>query len=151
MDMQKELAFPEASRREESKQPVKLRRYRITKANGDYFKDWLRFWNQCMVEIVGTKIADIIKFIYLLELVQRQPKNDILGLPHTIEGCAKAMKIFEENYGKDIKVHKALRMELEKFPEIIIIIHMKVMHGFYKSLSRVVKILKTMKKINKCS
>ena len=114
MDMEKELAFREASRREERTQSVKLQRYTITKFNGD-FKDWLRFWNQFMVEIDGSKIPCISKFNYLLELVEGQPKDDILGLPHTIEGYEEAKQILRETYGKDIKVRKALIQDNIRF------------------------------------
>ena len=64
-------------------QPVKLQRYTITPFKGDC-KDWVRFSNQFVVEVDSSKISEIRKFNYLLELVQGEPKNCILGLPHTI-------------------------------------------------------------------
>lgn len=45
-------------------QSVKLQKYTITPFKGDY-KDWLRFWNQFMVEVDGSSIASISKFNYL--------------------------------------------------------------------------------------
>lgn len=81
-----------------------------------------------MVEIDGSNIPEIIKFNYLLTLREGQTKNDILGLPHTMEGYAQAKKILEENYIMDIYIHKRLIMELETLPKIINIIQMKDMH-----------------------
>ena len=47
---------------------VKLQKYTITPFQGDC-KDWLRFWNQFVVEVDSSKISEISKFNYLLELV----------------------------------------------------------------------------------
>ena len=146
MDMEKELVLREASRREEATQPVKLQRYTITKFNGD-FKDWLRFWNQFMVEIDGSKIPCISKFNYLLELVEGQPKDDILGLPHTIEGYEEAKQILRETYGKDTKVRKALIQDLENLHKITFTNKLSEVHEFYNKFSRIVRTLKTMKKL----
>ena len=80
-------------------QAVKLQKYSITPFKGDY-KDWLRFWNQFVVEVDNSKISEISKFNYLLELVEGKPKSHILGLPHTVEGYEEAKKILELTYGK---------------------------------------------------
>ena len=93
---------------------MKLQKYTITPFKGDC-KDWVRFWNQFVVEVDSSKISEIGKFNYLLELVQGKPKNWILGLPHTAEGYSEA-KILEMTFGKDIKVHKALIKDLESLP-----------------------------------
>lgn len=50
----------------------------------------------------------IDKFNYLLELVERKPKKDILEPPLSAEGYEEATGILKETYGKDIKKHKAL-------------------------------------------
>ena len=42
-------------------QAVKLQKYSITPFTGDY-KDWLRFWNQFVVEVDNFKISEISKF-----------------------------------------------------------------------------------------
>ena len=129
------------------KQPtVKLQKYTITQFQGD-FKDWLRFWNQFTVEVDGSGIAEISKFNYLLELVQGKPRDDILGLPHMPEGYKEAKKILQTNYGKDIKVRKALIQELEGLGRIININQTRDIHEFYNKLARIVRTLATMKKL----
>ena len=95
----------------------KLQKYIISPFKGDC-KDWLRFWKQFVVEVDNSKISEISKFKYLLELVEGKPKEHILGLPHTPEGYNEAMKILELTFGKDIKVHKALIKDLEALPNI---------------------------------
>ena len=69
-------------------QAVKLQKYLITPFNGDY-KDWLRFWNQFVVEVDNCKVSEISKFDYLLGLVEGEPRSHILGLPHKVEGYEK--------------------------------------------------------------
>ena len=127
-------------------QSVKLQRYTITPFQGDY-KDWIRFWNQFEVEVDGAKISEISKFNYLLELVKGQPREDILGLPHTVEGYQEAKKILQITYGKDCKVHKALIKEMESLHSITDIRRLDRIHEFYNKLSRVVRTLSTMNKL----
>ena len=98
-------------------QSVQLQRYAITPFHGDY-RDWIRFWNQFEVEVDGAKISEISKFNYLLELVKGQPREDILGLPHTVKGYQEAKKILQTTYGNDFKVHKALIKEMESLHSI---------------------------------
>ena len=127
-------------------QAVKLQKYTITPFKGDC-KDWLRFGNQFVVEVDGTIISEISKFNYLLELVEGEPKEHILGLPHTPEGHHEAKKIFEMTFGKDIKVHKALIRDLESLPNITSSHKIKEIHEFYTKLSKTVRTLVTMKKL----
>ena len=127
-------------------QSVKLQRYTITPFHGDY-KDWLRFWNQFEVEVDGAKISEISKFNYLLELVRGQPREDILGLPHTVEGYQEAKRILQTSYGKDFKVHKALIKEMESLHRITDIRRLDQVHEFYNKLSRFVRTLSTMDKL----
>ena len=49
-----------------------------------------------MMEIDSSKISEISKFYYVLELVQGKPKNWLLGLPH------REKKILEMTFGKDM-------------------------------------------------
>ena len=128
-------------------QTVKLQKYTITPFQGD-FKDWLRFWNQFIAEVDGSGIAEISKFNYLLELVQGKPRDDILGLPHTPEGYEEAKRILTTNYGKDVKVRKALIQELESLNQVKNIHHLRDIHEFYNKLARVVRTLATMKKLD---
>eukprot|EP00112_Aurelia_sp_Birch-Aquarium-sp1_P015784 Seg3525.2 transcript_id=Seg3525.2/GoldUCD/mRNA.D3Y31 product="hypothetical protein" protein_id=Seg3525.2/GoldUCD/D3Y31 len=139
----------EKERKEEEKskpQAVKLQKYTITPFNGDY-KDWLRFWNQFSIEVDGSTIAEISKFNYLLELVRGKPRDDILGLPHTVEGYCEAKRILEANYGKDIKVHKSFIKELEGLPAIHQGFKLQDVHEFHDKLARITRTLKTMRKI----
>ena len=127
-------------------QVVKLQKYTITPFRGDH-KDWLRFWNQFSVEVDGSNIAEVSKFNYHLELVEGKPKDDVLGLPHTSEGYEEAKRILRITYGKDIKVRKALVIELEGLKPITNINQIKETHEFYNKLARVVRTLATMKKL----
>ncbi len=130
----------------ETQSRVKLEKYTITPFTGDYM-EWLRFWNQFTVEVNDTKISDVSKFHYLLELVKGKPRQDILGLPHNTAGYEEAKKILVENYGKDTKVHKALIKDLESLHTITSVHKLKSIHDFYNKLSRIVRALTTMKKL----
>ena len=127
-------------------QSVKLPHYTITPFHGNY-KDWLRFWNQFEVEVDGARISEISKFNYLLELVRGQLREDILGLPHTVEGYQEAKRILQTTYGKDFKVHKELIKEMESLDSITDIRRLDQVHKFYNKLARVVRILSTMDKL----
>ncbi|XP_068670941.1 uncharacterized protein [Montipora foliosa] len=127
-------------------QAVKLQEYTITPFKGDC-KDWVRFWNQFVVEVDSSKISEISKFNYLLELVHGEPKNCILCLPHTAEGYLEAKNILEMTFGKDIKVHKALFKDLESLPNITSVSRIKDIHAFHSQLSTTVRTLATMKKL----
>ena len=55
----------------ESNPNVKLQRLQISPFTGDII-DFMRFWSQFSVEIDKSKLNDISKFNYLLELVKRR-------------------------------------------------------------------------------
>ena len=95
----------------------------------------------------GAKISEISKFNYSLELIKGQPREDILGLPHTVEGYQEAKKILQITYGKDCKVHKALIKEMESLHSITDIRRLDRIHEFYNKLSRVVRTLSTVNKL----
>ena len=126
---------------------VKLQKYTITPFEGDY-KDWTRFWNQFTVEVDGSTISKISKFNYLLELTKGKPRNDILVLPHTVEGYKEAKRILTETYGKYFKVNRALVKELEGLKPITGINKIASIHDQYNRLARVVRTLATMKKLD---
>ena len=128
-------------------QAVKLQRYTITPFKGDY-KDWLHFWNQFTVEVDGSSISEISKFNYHMELVVGKPKEDILGLPHNEDGYQEAKRILEMTYGRDIKIHKVLIKELESLSAITSIHKLKEVHEYYNKLSRIIRTLATMKKLD---
>ena len=128
-------------------QAVKLQRYTITHFHGDY-KDWIRFWNQFNVEVDGAAISEISRFNFLLEMVEGQPREDILGLPHTIEGYTEAKRILQDKYGKDYKVHKALVKDIENLTSITNVHNLESIHSFYNKLSRTVRTLATMQKLD---
>ena len=128
-------------------QSVKLQKYTITHFTGDY-KDWTRFWNQFEIEVDGSNISEISKFNYLLELTKGKPRDDILGLPHTSDGYAEAKRILKSTYGKDTKVHRALIKDIEDLHVITNIHKTSSIHDFYNKLSRVVRTLATMKKLD---
>ena len=97
MELEKKKAEQEAAK----PQAVKLHKYTISPFKGDC-KDRLRFWNQFVVEVNNSKISEISKFNYLLELVEGEPKEHIQGLPNTSEGYNEAKEILELTFGKDI-------------------------------------------------
>ncbi len=126
------------------RESVKLQKYTIIPFHRDY-KDWLWFWNQFMVEVDGSGIPEMSKFNYLLELVKGKPKEDILGLPHSVDDNKEAKRILEQTFGKEAKVHKALIKELEGLPTITSIYKVSNIHEFYNKQARVVRTLVTMK------
>ena len=126
MELEKKKAEQEAAK----PQSVKLQKNTISPFKGDC-KDWLRFWNQFVVEVDNSKISEISKFNYLLELVEGEPKEHILGLPHTPDGYDEAKKILELTFGKDIKVHKALIKDLEALRNITSVHKIKEIHEFH--------------------
>ena len=63
------------------------------------------------------------------------------------EGYHEAKKILEMTFGKDIKVHKALIRDLESLPNITSSHKIKEIHEFYTKLSKTVRTLATMKKL----
>ena len=54
--MAKEMSKPQA---------LKLQKYSITPFKGDY-KEWLRFWNQFVVDVGNSKISNISNLIIYL-------------------------------------------------------------------------------------
>ena len=67
----------------------------------------------------------------MLELVEGEPKEHTLGLPHTPEGYNEAKKILELTFVKDIKVHKAFIKDLEALPNITSVHKMKEIYEFH--------------------
>lgn len=130
-----------------SPQSVKLQKYTITPFTGDY-KDWVRFWNQFEVEIDQSMISEISKLNYLLELTKGKPREDILGLPHTVNGYNEAKRILTSTYGKDVKVHRAIIKDIESLNPITNIRNISAVHEFYNQLSRAVRTLVTMDKVH---
>ena len=94
LELEMELTKKKAEEEMAKPQAVKLQKYTITPFKGDC-KDWLRFWNQFVVEEDGSKISEISKFNYSLELVEGKLKEHILGLPHTPEGYQEAKKLWK--------------------------------------------------------
>ena len=99
------------------------------------------------MEVDSANISEISKFNYLLELVEEDPKEHIPGLPHTPEGYHEAKKILEMTIGKYIKVHKALIRDLQSLPNISSSHKIKEIHEFYTKLSKTVRTLTIMKKL----
>ena len=83
----------------------------------------------------------------MFELVEGEPRSQILGLPHTVEGYEEAERILELTYGKDITVVKALIKDLETLLNITSLIKVKEFNEFYNQLSRTVRAINTMKKL----
>ena len=58
IELQMELEKKKAEQEAAKPQAVKLQKYTITPFHGDC-KDWLRFWNQFVVEVDSSKISEI--------------------------------------------------------------------------------------------
>ena len=100
------------------------------------------------MEVDGSSISEISKFSYLMELVVGKPKEDILGLPHNEDGYQEAKRILEMTYGRDIKIRKALIKELESLSAITSIHKLKRVHEYNNKLSRIIRTLAAMKKLD---
>ena len=74
LQKQSEATVGASSTTKKTASTVKLEEYTIRPFKGDY-RDWLRFWNQFTVEVDETKISDVSKFHYLLELVKGKPRT----------------------------------------------------------------------------
>ena len=72
LELEMELEKKKAEQEMAKPQVVKLQKYMITPFAGDC-KDWLKFWNQFVVEVDSSKISEISKFNYFLKLVEGQP------------------------------------------------------------------------------
>ena len=83
----------------------------------------------------------------MLELVEGEPRSQILGLPHTVEGYEEAKRILELTYGKNITVVKALIKDLETLLNITSLTKVKEIHKSYYQLFRTVRAINTMKKL----
>ena len=83
----------------------------------------------------------------MLELVEGDPRSHIFDLPHSVEGYEEAKRILELTYGKNITVVKALIKDLETLLNITSLTKVKEIHKSYYQLSRTVRAINTMKKL----
>ena len=74
LQMEREREEQHSAEQTQKPQAVKLQKYTITPFQGDY-KDWLRFWNQFSVEVDGSGIAEISKFIVTREIHSLEAKT----------------------------------------------------------------------------
>ena len=88
---------------------------------------------------------------YLLSLTKGKPRDYICGLPHNSDGYKEAKRILEQKYGKDVVVFKTLVMELEKLQQIRHINQRREINDFSRRLSKIVRTLTTMNKIDSVS
>ena len=65
-----------------------LQKFSITPFKGDY-KDWLRFWNMFVVEVDNSKISEISKFNYLLELEEGNRRVTFLAYRTLLKAMEK--------------------------------------------------------------
>ena len=126
---------------------VKLQKLHMSPFTGDII-DFARFWPQFITEIDQSNINDISKFNYLIELLKGKPKNDVLGLPHNADGYEEAKRILQAGYGKDTVVFKQLVIQLQEMPVIRSIYQKQEINEFSNKFSRIVRTLKTMKKLD---
>ncbi len=131
---------------EATKPQVKLQKLHMSVYAGQPC-DFQRFWPQFLTEIDSANISQISKFNYLIELLKGKPKNDILGLPHNEDGYEEAKRILQEGYGKDTVVLKELIIQLQNMPVIRSIHQKQEINDFSSKFSRIVRTLKTMKKL----
>lgn len=82
LELEIELGKKKVEKEIAKHQAVKLQKNSLTPFQEEC-KNWLRNWNPFVVEVDNSKISNISKFNYLLELVEREPKEYILRLPQT--------------------------------------------------------------------
>ena len=71
-----------------------------------------------------------------------------MGLPHTAGEYKETKRILEETYGQEIKVQKRLIKDIECLPTITGLHEVQSIYDFYHKLSRAVRTLTTMEKID---
>ena len=71
-------------------------------------------------------------------------------MPHAEEEYEEAKRVLKSTYGKSIKVQRALIKELDNLPAITSIRKTADIHEFYNKLSRVVRTLLTVGKLDSC-
>ena len=71
-------------------QAIKLQKYSITPFKGDY-KEWLRFWNQFVVDVGNSKISNISNLIIYLSWLKRNRGVTFLAY-RTLLGAMKKQK-----------------------------------------------------------
>ena len=74
---------------------AKLRKLQITKLDGKV-EHCLAFWGKFYFEIYEANLPSITKFRNLKELLEKNVRNDIDGLPSNEEGYKNAKAILEE-------------------------------------------------------
>lgn len=65
-----------------------MQKYTFTPFKGGC-NDWFSFWGQYVVEIDSSKISEIGKFNYLLELVQGETRFNLPAKPENSKGKLK--------------------------------------------------------------
>ena len=103
--------------------------------------DWFRFWKQFEAVIDKTKMAKISKFSFLRELLDDQPKKEIIRLPFSEGGN------FEEKIWKHFRNNTGSWQGNFELPTITTV-NLKQIHEFYRSLNVSVNLLKTLNKLN---
>ena len=83
----------------------------------------------------------------MLEIVEGEPRSHIFDLPHSVEGYEEAKSILELTYGRNITVLKTLIKDLETLLNIASLTKVKEIHEFYNQLSRTVRAISTIKKL----
>ena len=92
-------------------------------------------------------MATISKFSYLRELLDDQPRKEIIGLPFSEEGYIQAKENLKKKYGNISEIIQAHGREILKSPTITTV-NLKQIHEFYRSLNVSVNSLKTLNKLD---
>ena len=144
--LDEELELKRLERFRVEQESAKLPKLTITPFKGTCL-DWFRFWEQFEAEVDKTKMATISKFSYLRELLDDQPKKEIIGLPFSEEGYTQAKEILKKKYGNISEIIQAHGREILKLPTITTV-NLKQIHEFYRSLNVSVNSLKTLNKLD---
>lgn len=96
---------------------AKLPKLQITKFDGKV-ENWLPFWGKFNSEIDKASLPSVTKFGYLKELLERNVRNDIDGLPFTEEGYNNAKAILEAEYGNESDIINAYARNIMDLPVI---------------------------------
>ena len=131
----------------EQQQPsaAKLPKLPITKFNGK-IEEWLPFWGKFKSEIDSTNLPILTKFSYLKELLEKNVRDDVDGLPFTNEGYTNVKAILEAEYGQSAEVVNAYVQNIMNLP-VVTEANPKKIQDFYKQLRYNVQSLKTLGKL----
>ena len=93
-----------------------------------------------------SAVTDGAKLTYLQELLEEKPKQEIMGLPFSSDGCQQVKVILESKYGINSEIINAHVTQILSLPVVIRNDLVKI-HDFYQKINLSVQSLKTLKSL----